>query len=74
MIPHGFSWYNLLCLGLVVAFVWAICYGRIIVPQIRSTANQIASLNTLPNVNCTIKVKGCMLFSPTITVICQRTP
>lgn len=50
-IPHGFSWYNIIYLVLIVLLILAIYWGHIITPQVRATANQVANLNDLKKVD-----------------------
>jgi hypothetical protein len=50
-IPHGFSIANIAIIILLGLIVWGIFYGAKIAPQVRSTANEVANLNQLKDVD-----------------------
>jgi len=54
-IPHGFS---IATIAIVILLLWGLRWGSIVVPQIRSTADRVASLNNLQNVD--LKLGGCV--------------
>ena len=60
MLEHGFSWYRIILLALIILICFGIRYGIIIVPQVRSTANQVANLNNLQKVDVKGEVGGCI--------------
>lgn len=58
MIEHGFSWATILILIILIILFWGIHWGRIIAPQVRSTADKVVQLNNLQDVN--LKIGGCI--------------
>ena len=59
-IPHGFSYFKIVCLVLVILFIWGVHTGLVLAPQIRSTANKVVQLNNLETVDLKGKVGGCV--------------
>ena len=57
-LKHGFDWFKIVCLVGVILICFGIRYGVIIAPQIRGTADKVASLNNLQNVD--LKLGGCI--------------
>lgn len=50
-IEHGFTIANIAMIIVLCLIAWGILYGAKIAPQVRATANQVANLNELKNVN-----------------------
>lgn len=61
-LDHGFSIANIAMLVILVLIFWAIHWGRIVVPQVRQTADQVANLNKLHDVDLKGKIGGCIPF------------
>jgi hypothetical protein len=59
--PHGFNWFKIVCLVLVILFAWGVHYGMVITPQVRSTANKVVQLNNLEDVNMKVGWGGCSI-------------
>lgn len=57
-IPHGFSYFKIVCLVLAILLFWGIRDALRISPQVRATADKIVSLNNLEDVN--LKIGGCI--------------
>ena len=52
---HGLS---ITSIVIVILLLWGIHWGRIVVPQIRQTADKVANINNLQKVD--LKIGGCI--------------
>ena len=57
-IDHGFTWYRIIFLALIILIVFGVRYGMIVVPQVRETANKVMNLNDLKHID--FKIGGCI--------------
>ena len=46
-LEHGFNWFRIVCLVFAILVCFGVRYGVLIVPQVRQTADKVASLNNL---------------------------
>ena len=52
--------HRLWLLVIIILLVWGARWGTIVVPQIRSTADKVASLNNLQTLDIHGKIGGCI--------------
>ena len=55
---HGFNIFKIVCLVMAILLFWGIRDAIRIAPQVRETANQVASINDLKNID--FKIGGCI--------------
>ena len=56
--PHGFSWFKIVCLIIALLLAWGIRDTIRIAPQVRATADKVVQLNNLQDVD--MKIGGCI--------------
>jgi len=60
VIKHDFTWHKIAWLVVAIIGIFSIRWGAIIVPQVRQTADKVASLNNLQTLDIHGKIGGCI--------------